>query len=170
MTNLKQERNLVVTTDRICNFAGKTLKRAIEVDELAGLTKSTTKDDFQFIIHVKNGYDYQFDLPHLVSVVRDQTFEAIKEVYIYQTGNNLPIYGVPTSGENSQIQAFVQTERDFRKGIERMPSQKYRLNEEDIRDYSQETENIKLKKKRKVRDKENVHENVRVGSIPVHDV
>ena len=48
-----------------------------------------------------------------------------------------------------------------------MPGEKYRLIEEDIRYHSQETEKIKLKLKRKVIDKENRHENVRVGSVQV---
>ena len=44
----------------------------------------------------------------------------------------MPIYAVPTKSMNIRLQSFCQTERDYKKGKQRMPSEKYRLvNEEE---------------------------------------
>ena len=55
----------------------------------------------------------------------------MKDVYFYITGKNLPIYAIPTRSMNIRLQAFCQTERDYKLGKQRMPAEKYRLISEE---------------------------------------
>lgn len=55
----KQQRNLIVTNANIYNYKKKECKRVIPIDKLSGLSKSTYKESKEFVIHVKNDYDYR---------------------------------------------------------------------------------------------------------------
>jgi hypothetical protein len=56
-----------------------------------GLTKSISETTGEFVLHIKNEYDYR-----MKSESRDQAIEVIKKVFIYLCNTNLPIYGVVT--------------------------------------------------------------------------
>jgi len=47
--------------------------RSIKIGRISGLTKSTDPENFNFIIHVKEEYDYEFR-----SYQRDEIFDTIK--------------------------------------------------------------------------------------------
>ena len=91
-----QQRNLVVTQQRICNFKDTQLKRAIELQKLQGLAKSTDPKNHQFIVHVQDDYDYHFE-----SLIKEECFTAIKECYFNAAGKELPTYGIPTKDLNT---------------------------------------------------------------------
>ena len=71
-------------------------------------------------------------------MIRDEAFDAMKDVYIWKMGQNLPVYAVPTKSMNVKLQAFCQTERDHRKGKLRMPSERYLLLSEEISEQNQD--------------------------------
>ena len=56
---VKQERSLVVTNLNIYNFKKKKLRRAVEIKNLAGLTKSLVESNKEFVIHVKKEADFR---------------------------------------------------------------------------------------------------------------
>jgi hypothetical protein len=70
---MKQERTLVVSNLNIYNFHRKSkspqtlnitteeLRRTIKVKELEGLTKALNEKSSEFVIHVKNDYDYRME-------------------------------------------------------------------------------------------------------------
>ena len=72
----------MVTQHRVCNFKDKQLKRAIKFEKLQGLTKSTDPKNHQFIVHVKDDYDYHFE-----SLIKDEIFFAIKGCYANSVGD-----------------------------------------------------------------------------------
>lgn len=60
----------MLTSEHLCNVKAKKLMRSIKLSKLNGLTKSTDADNFDFIIHVKQEYDYEFR-----SKQRDELFD-----------------------------------------------------------------------------------------------
>lgn len=120
----KQQRNIIVTNAHIYNYKKKECKRVIPISKLAGLTKSTYKESKEFVIHVKNDYDYRMS-----SELREQIFTVIKMAYLSIEKKNLPIYGLP---KVKTLEDFTTTEKDLSRGISRMPLALARLNDEDI--------------------------------------
>lgn len=120
----KQQRNLIVTNANIYNYKKKECKRVIPIAKLAGLTKSTYKESKEFVIHVRNDYDYRMS-----SELREQIFTVIKMAYLSIEKKNLPIYGLP---KVKTLEDFTTTEKDLSRGIIRMPLALARLSEEDI--------------------------------------
>jgi len=57
--NWQQERNFVFTESHIYNFKKKTLRRAIEILNLAGFTKNLASKSDEFVIHISNEPDYR---------------------------------------------------------------------------------------------------------------
>ena len=49
----------------------------------------------EFIIHVKNDYDYRFATYIGGAKERDEIIEALKKCYYAKTQQILPVYGVP---------------------------------------------------------------------------
>ena len=58
---IKQERSLVITNLNIYNFKRKKLRRVVPIENLAGLTKLLKSDSQEFVIHVKQDYDYRLE-------------------------------------------------------------------------------------------------------------
>ena len=58
---IKQERSLVITNLNIYNFKRKKLRRTVSIGNLAGLTKLLKSDSQEFVIHVKQDYDYRLE-------------------------------------------------------------------------------------------------------------
>lgn len=48
----KQERNLLLTTEKLANIKKKEFQREIRVNAIRALSRSMKKNDFDFIVHV----------------------------------------------------------------------------------------------------------------------
>jgi hypothetical protein len=75
---------------RLYNLKKEAFQRKILLTSIDGITKSTKSGNIQFVVHIRNEYDYMFD-----SDDRDAIFEAIKHTCWMKNGKNLPVYGVP---------------------------------------------------------------------------
>ncbi len=89
------------------------MQRRINISSIKAATKSTKADNLQFIVHVKNEYDYQFE-----SEFRKEIFEAFKYIFYKENGANLPIYGVP-----DKLKDYATTKKDIREGVEINPDE-----------------------------------------------
>jgi len=58
--NMKQERDLMITNLYTYNIKNKKVKRPIKIQNLMAFTYSSAAGIKEFIIHVKNDYDYRF--------------------------------------------------------------------------------------------------------------
>lgn len=92
---IKQERVLVVTNINVYNFHKKKVRRVIPICELAGLTKALHEKSWEFVIHVKNDYDYRMESKDRDS--RDTLFQALKMAFMSIARDNLPIFGIAKS-------------------------------------------------------------------------
>ena len=72
--------------------------------------------DKEFIIHVKNDYDYRF-----ISDQFQEIKECIKYLYHAVTSKNLPIYKVA----NSKLKEYETTKKDLRNSKDIVPEEKY---------------------------------------------
>jgi serum/glucocorticoid-regulated kinase 2 len=64
-------------------------KRRIDIAKLVGVTKSLSEPTGEFVLHIKNEYDYR-----MKSETRDQVIDVIKKLFLQLNNANLPIYGV----------------------------------------------------------------------------
>ena len=59
-----QNRDFLLTTQRLINLNGTDLKRSIEITKIAALTKNIQAGNkTEFVVHVQGEYDYRFDSP-----------------------------------------------------------------------------------------------------------
>jgi hypothetical protein len=106
---MKQERNLILTTNQIANIKGKGFQRSIRVQTIRALSRSTVKNDFDFIVHVKDEYDYRF-----ICEDRELLFTHLKAVYFNKMNKNLPIFNVPEG-----LSKYATSKKDCKNNIER---------------------------------------------------
>jgi len=122
---LKQDRNLIVTNERLYNFKKKKLRRAIKIADLAGVTKSLYPGNTsEFVIHVNSDYDLR-----LRCDMRDEVFNTLKLNYLTLCKENLPVYGIVKA---KSLSDFATTEKDVARGISRIPILLARIYEEDV--------------------------------------
>ncbi len=119
---MKQERNLLLTTHRLANIKKKEFQRTIKINPIRALSRSTIDNDFDFVVHVKDEYDYRF-----ICDDREKLFVQIKAVYFTQLNKNLPIFDVPDG-----LNKYATTKKDTKAHIERTPPDSYRNYNEDI--------------------------------------
>ena len=55
-----QKRDMLLTTELLCNVKNNQFKRNIKINNLRALTRSTDPEIDNFIIHVKDEWDYEF--------------------------------------------------------------------------------------------------------------
>ena len=92
---------------------------------MKGITKSLKKDVKEFLIHVKDEYDYRFECE---STDKVQTIiEACKYTYWKTHGKNVPVYGVPDG-----LKEFGTSKKDISGGFQIQPPENYRLKSEDL--------------------------------------
>lgn len=119
---MKQERNLLLTTHRLANIKKKEFQRTIKINTIRALSRSSIEKDFDFVVHVKDEYDYRF-----ICEDREKLFVQIKAVYFTLLNKNLPIYDVPDG-----LNKYATTKRDCKNHVERTPPDTMRNKEEDI--------------------------------------
>ena len=128
---MKQERNLLLTTNQLCNVKKKEFQRRIKIPSMKGLSRSTQPGNMEFVVHVKNEYDYRF-----ICEERDKLFLQIKAVYFNKMNQNLPIYDVPENLKN-----YATSKKEIKDAIEKMPPESYRNKAEDIYEPFDPTQN-----------------------------
>ena len=89
---------------------------------MKALTKSSDENNKEFIVHVKDEYDYRF-----VCDLREELFEQLKSCYFNLMNQNLPIYGVP-----GKLKEFATSKKDIKNGNEKLPPETWILKAEDI--------------------------------------
>ena len=57
---IKQDRFLLLSTQKLCNVKKQEFKREIKIYDIEALTKSTEANNMEFIVHIKDAYDYRF--------------------------------------------------------------------------------------------------------------
>ena len=93
---------LLLTTQQLCNIDGNEIKRSIKLENIQALTKNTGSTKTEFLLHVKDEYDYRFKCSKL-----QELSESIKEVYFNLMNDNLQIFGV-----NKNITSYMTTKND----------------------------------------------------------
>ena len=89
---------------------------------MKGLSRSTDPANLEFVVHVKDEYDYRF-----ICEDREKLFLQIKAVYFNRMNQNLPIYDVAENLKN-----YATSKKDVKNLTEKMPPDSYRNNDEDI--------------------------------------
>ena len=79
-------------------------QRRIKISKMKALSKSTQSGNNEFVVHVKDEYDYRF-----VCELRDELFEQLKACYFSLMNTNLPIYGVP-----SKLKDIATSKKDIK--------------------------------------------------------
>ena len=97
-------------------------QRRIAIKKIKALTKSTEPKNMEFIVHVKDEYDYRF-----ICEAREELFESLKMCFFNIMNKNLPIYGVP-----AKLKEFATSKKDIKAGTERLPPESYILASENV--------------------------------------
>lgn len=111
------------------------LKRKIQLVKIEGITKSSSKESTEFVLHIPSEYDYRF-----ASEYHKEIIGIIKENYYKLTNKTLPIYAVP----HLYLKDFVTSESDRKSSILRIPEQSFKLKEEEKKEVKQPNEGKKL--------------------------
>ena len=61
----------------------------MQISKLLGITKSVSKGYGEFVLHIRDEYDYR-----MKSDERDQVIDVLKKAFYISQNYNLPIYGV----------------------------------------------------------------------------
>lgn len=115
----------MLTNLNIYNFHKKELKRSFPISQLAGLTKALNEKSQEFVLHVRDEYDYRLETKD-----RDELILTLKMAHLSVTRENLPIYGIP---KIKNLESFCTSENDKRRGINRIPLILARLYDEDFK-------------------------------------
>jgi serum/glucocorticoid-regulated kinase 2 len=120
--NMKQERDLLITNKYTYNIKSKKVKRPIKISNLMAYTYSSAAGCNEFIIHVKNDYDYRF-----ISDQYQEIKDCLKYLYHQLSGKNLPIYRLA----NNKLKDHETTKKDLKIGKDVVPPETMRASEED---------------------------------------
>lgn len=105
---------MLLTNFSLYNIKKDTIQRKIFVESMIGLSKSMKKDVLEFIVHVKDEYDYRFECQQQDTIT--QIFDACKYAYWYRSGNNIPVYGLP-----DHLKEFSTSKKDISAGLNVIP-------------------------------------------------
>ena len=119
---MKQDRTFLLTNQYLYNIKKTEVQRRIAVKSIKSVTKSTIPNNLQFIVHIKNEYDYMFE-----SDFRKEIFEALKNTFWKTNGINLPVFGV-----NDKLKDYATTKKDISNGYEVKQDDNNRIRSEDI--------------------------------------
>ena len=121
----KQERIFVITNMSIYNIKKYSIQRKIAIKDIAGITKSTDKNCFEFVVHHKREYDYRLVTDQRK---RDEIFLILKHCYHNIFHKNIPVYGVAYS----HLKDFTTGKEDAKDRISRIPPKGNLLKDEDL--------------------------------------
>ena len=107
---IKEPRILAITRTHLNNIRGTKVKRAIKLTSIIGLSKSKSESNLQFVVHVKDEYDYRFEIKDIR--LRDELFNVILKAA--GTGSLISVYSIP---EDKNLRNYTATKRDVLKGL-----------------------------------------------------
>lgn len=113
----------MITNLYVYNIKNKKVKRPIKVQNLMAFSYSSAAGVKEFIIHVKNDYDYRFISDQFVEIK-----ECLKFLYNKVTGKNLPIYKV----QNAKLKEYETTKKDLRNTRDVVPEEKFLDSSENV--------------------------------------
>ena len=108
---MKQERCLLLTNMALYNLKKDSIQRKIGINLMKGITKSLKKDVKEFLVHVKDEYDYRFECESIDKITT--IIEACKHTYWKVHGKNVPVYGVPDG-----LKEFGTSKKDISGGYQ----------------------------------------------------
>lgn len=106
----KQERIFLVTSLAVYNIKRHKIQRRIAIKDIDGVTKSTDRKCFEFVLHVEVEYDYRFVTNERK---RDEILYCLKHSYYNIYKKNLPVYGVAYP----HLKDFTTSKKDAAKKI-----------------------------------------------------
>jgi serum/glucocorticoid-regulated kinase 2 len=109
----------------IYNIKKHSIQRRMEIKDVAGITKSTDKNCFEFVVHHDNEYDYRLVTDERK---RDEIFLILKHCYYNALKKNIPVYGVAYS----HLKDFTTGKDDIKDKISRIPPKGTLLKDEDL--------------------------------------
>jgi hypothetical protein len=121
----KQERIFVITNMAIYNIKKHKIQRRMAIRDIAGITKSTDKKCFEFVVHHEWEYDYRLVTDERK---RDEIFLILKHCYFNVFSKNLPVYGVAYS----HLKDFTTGKDDAKDKISRIPPKGNLLKDENL--------------------------------------
>ena len=92
-------------------FLISAFKREIALRDVMAISKSTEDNNKEFVVHVRNAYDYRF-----ICELRDELFEQIKACYFHLMNDNLPVYGIP-----GKLAQHATSKNDAKAKIDKIP-------------------------------------------------
>jgi hypothetical protein len=101
---------LLLTNQALYNLKKDSVQRKIDINLMKGITKSLKKDVKEFIIHVKDEYDYRFECESKDKV--ETIIDACKYIHWKTHGKNVPVYGVPDG-----LKEFGTSKKDISGGF-----------------------------------------------------
>ena len=102
---------MLLTNQALYNLKKDSVQRKIDINLMKGITKSLKKDVKEFIIHVKDEYDYRFESDSRDKL--DTIVDACKYIHWKTHGKNVPVYGVPDG-----LKEFGTSKKDISGGFQ----------------------------------------------------
>jgi hypothetical protein len=133
MNDWTQERIIIITPNKIYNIHKNKVKREMQIKLLFGVSKNTEGKKSEFTIHIPTEYDYR-----LISDKRDIVMQILQKSFADILSKNLKIFHVP---ENN-LKGFTTTEKDKKRGVDRMPPSEFRFRDQDKFEEAHEKETV----------------------------
>ena len=113
---------MLVTNTHVYNLKKKSVQRAIRISALRGCTQSLQKGNFEFVVHIRNEYDYRF-----ICDVREELFQSLKACFFMVANDNLPIFAL-----DEPLKKWETSKKEAKTGSFKIPPNNFRLWEEDV--------------------------------------
>lgn len=127
---MKQERDLLLTTQKLVNVCKAEFKRTIPIHKFRALSKALDPKNMEFVLHVVGEYDYRF-----ICDVREALFDSVKAVYFQTTNENIRIYVV-----SEPLKKYTTGKKDAKKKEFKIPPDSYwREDENQFKPHAQES-------------------------------
>ena len=131
----RQNRIFLITDAAIYNLKKVDIQRRILLDDLEGVTRSTSSTCFEFVIHVQLDYDYRFIA---TEQNLDQIISHLKQSYLKLRNIQLRVYGV----SYDSLEDFTTSKEDSAKGKSKKPPSRFLIKEEEDQPEEQNKSNI----------------------------
>ena len=112
----------MLTNHALYNLKDTSFQRRISIKSIKAISRSSKKGCLEFVVHVKDQYDYRFD-----SDSRRAIFDAVKFHYWKTNKSNIPVFEVPDS-----LKDYHTSKNHQGRGVDVLPPEKYIVSDENI--------------------------------------